>query len=202
MHQEYANATRNYAYHMSNLSYHCFQGFGPWTCFQRVAWFCGTRHQWQRESHGASKKECATPKLTTKIWLLSTFPSHVPHFSVFKLTVFDIQWLHFVGRGAFPNARPRRLSADVCVLELEDNNPKNPEKKQNFCCISFLCEPKKTPCFFLLGFSLRPGVERTKFPSVAARMVVSASASLLVASFVGVLPRWRCAAWSASSGSP
>eukprot|EP00434_Breviolum_minutum_P041718 symbB.v1.2.037113.t1/scaffold5393.1/size48236/1 len=29
-------------------------------------------------------------------------------------------WLGSAEQGAFPNARPRRLSADVCVLELED----------------------------------------------------------------------------------
>lgn len=117
-----------------------------------------------------------------------------------KLTVFDIQWLHFVGRGAFPNARPRRLSADVCVLELEDNNPKTPKRSKTFAVFPFFASPKK-PRVFFLGFSLRPGVEGRNSQR-NARMVASASASLLVASFVGDSPRWRFAAWSASSGSP
>lgn len=81
-----------------------------------------------------------------------------------KLTVFDIQWLHFVGRGAFPNARPRRLSADVCVLELEDNNPKTPKRSKTFAVFPFFASPKK-PRVFFFGFLPKAGGWRTKFPA-------------------------------------
>ena len=89
-----------------------------------------------------------------------------------KLTVFDIQWLHFVGRGAFPNARPRRLSADVCVLELEDNNPKYPWKEnKTFAVFPFFASQKPPPWLFFFAaafFWFLPkgrGLKGRKFPA-------------------------------------